>query len=70
MAYKGQYISFCIRFETKHYTFVFLLSPTMKERGERMDRKMKENEEETSDTVKYTSENFPLGNRGIVQWMI
>lgn len=65
MAYRGQYTIFCLHFGKKHYTSEFLLSSTMKERGDRMDKK--ENGEGISDTAKYTSENFHVGNRGVIQ---
>lgn len=67
MAYRGQYTIFCLHFGKKHYTFGFLLSSTMKERGERMDKDKKENGEDISDTAKYPSENFHVGNRGVIQ---
>lgn len=45
----------------------FFLSSIMEERGERMERDKKENGEEISNTAKYTSEIFHLGNKGISQ---
>lgn len=38
MAYRGQYTFFILHFGKKHYIFFFLLSSTMKERGERMEK--------------------------------
>lgn len=67
MAYRGQYTIFCLHFGKKHYTFGFLLSSTMKERGEKMEKDKKENGDEISGIRKYTSENFHLGNEGVIQ---
>lgn len=71
MAYKGQYTILCLCFGKKHYTFGFYLSSTMKESGEKVAKgNKKENMGEISDTAKYMSENFKVGNKGVIQRMI
>lgn len=67
MAYRGQYAIFCLHFGKKHYTFGFLLSFTMKEIEERTEKGKKENGEKISGTEKYASENFNLGNKGVIK---
>lgn len=70
MAYRDQYTIPHLHLGKNHYTFGFLLSFTMKEIEERMEKgKKKENREVISDTAKYTSEIFNLGNEGLIKGM-
>lgn len=71
MAYKGQCTIFCLRFGKKHHAFGFYFSSTMKESREKVEKGNKtKNRGEISDRAKYTSDNFNLGNKGVILRMI